>query len=213
MKDQFSSIARRTHRWKFAAGTTELMLGGIFFWAGLALLLPRTPTFYLGLFMIGIVLSGFLVEYLQRRYIYPRIGYIEYRVRPRKGIWRLFLVLACSLVGIGGLVFLNHFAPDVLLHPAWVAPALASLVGIALILYAFLVKQGRFLLLGLISIALGLLLSPFGLGNVLTSDTFSIVKLGFYFLTMGVCSFFSGVCTLRAFLRRTPLPTELPDEQ
>jgi len=84
MKDQFSSIARHTHRWKFQAGTTEIALGVILLSAGLALLLPRTPTFYLSLFILGIVVSGLLTEYLQRRYIFPRICYIEYRIRPRK---------------------------------------------------------------------------------------------------------------------------------
>jgi hypothetical protein len=214
MKDQFSMVTQRTHRWKFEAGTTEIALGVIFFSAGLALLMPRTPTFYLGLFLVGIVISGFLVDHLQRRYIYPRIGYVEYRIRPRRGIWRLFLVLAASLVGIGGLVLLNHFVPDVLLPPAWFAPGLAFLVGFALILYMILVKQRRLLLLGLISIAAGLFLSPFSLGKVFSGDTFGIVKLSCYFLLVGVCSFFSGGCALRAFLRRNPLSLEEPpDEQ
>ncbi len=212
MKDEISGIARRTRRWKFAAGTTELMVGGIFFWAGLALLLPRQPTFYLGLFMVGIVLSGFMIDYLQRRYIYPRIGYVEYRVGPRKGILKLLLILAISLVSVGGFVFLNIIIPDILLSPAWFTPALASFVGIALFIYALLVKQVRFLLLGFISLATGFLLSPLILGKVLTGDTFGIDKLGLYFLTMGVCSIFSGGFTLRNFLRNTPLLVETLDE-
>lgn len=212
MTDELSGIARRTNRWKFTAGTTELMLGGVFFWAGLALLLPRKPTFYIGLFVIGIVLSGFLINYLQNRFIYPRIGYVEYRLRPRKGIWRLFFVLIISLGSVGGLLALNLIVPDILRSPAWFTPALTLLVGIALFVYAFLVKQVRFFLLGLISLTTGIFLSPLGLGKALTSDPFGTEKLGLFFLIMGICSLFSGGSTFRAFLRRTPLMEETPDE-
>ncbi len=212
MKDQIATVVSRTRRWKFEAGTTEIALGVIFSSAGAALLLPKSPTFYLSIFIIGIVLAGLLVEYLQHRYIFPRIGYIEYRIGPRKGIWRPFLVLAFSLVLVVGMFLLNHFVQDTLLPPAWFVPALAFLVGFALILYALLVKQKRFLLLGLISMSTGLLLALFGLGRVLIFDTLGILRLGFYFVTMGVCSLFSGFYALRAFLRSTPAPTESPDE-
>ena len=212
MTEELSGIARRTNRWKFAAGTTELMLGGVFFWAGLAILLPRKPTFYIWLFVIGIMLSGFLVNYLQHRFIYPRIGYLEYRLRPRNGIWRLIIVLLISLVSIGGLVVLNLIVPDKLRSPAWLTPALTLVVGIALFVYAFLVKHVRFFILGLISLIIGIFLSPLGPGNALTNDLFGTEKLGLFFLIMGICSLFSGGITFRAFLRRTPIMGETSDE-
>jgi hypothetical protein len=212
MTDELSGIARRTNRWKFTAGTTELMLGGVFFWAGLALLLPRKPTFNIGLLVIGIVLSGFLINYLQNRFIYPRIGYLEYRLRPRKGIWMLVFVLIISLVSIGGMLVLNLIIPDILRSPVWFTPALTLLVGIAIFVNAFLVKQVRFFLLGLISLTAGIFLSPLGLGKVLASDPFGIDKLGLFFLIMGVSSLFSGGSAFRVFLRQTPLMEETPDE-
>ncbi len=213
MTDQLSGITRRTKSWKFIAGTTELMLGGVFFWAGLALLLPRKPTFYIGLFVFGIVLSGFLVNFLQHRFIYPRIGYIEYRLRPRNGLWRLFFVVIISLLSIAGLVVLNLIIPDIFRSPAWFTSLFSIFVGIAYFVYAFLVKQVRFFFLGLISLIAGLILSPFGPGNALISDPFGTGKLGLFFLIMGGCSLISGVITFRVFLHRTPLLEETPDDR
>lgn len=213
MNDQLSTLARHTHRWKVQAGTTEIALGIILLSAGLALLLPRTPTFYLSLFLLGIVVSGLLTEYLQRRYIFPRIGYVEYRIRPRKGIWRPVLVLASSLAGIWGILFLFHFVPKGILPPSWFSSAVAFLVGVVLILYVLLVKQRRFLILGLISMVMGFLLSPFGLRYIFTGDIFGVVKLGFYFLVMGATSIISGGLAFRSFLSHTPLIERQPDEQ
>ena len=213
MNDQISNLARNSSRWKFQAGTTEIALGVILLSAGLALLLPRTPTFYLSLFMLGIMTSGLLIEYLQRRYIFPRIGYVEYRIRPRKGIWRLILVFASSLIGIWGILFLAHFVPMGILSQSWFSSAVAILVGIFLFLYVVLVKQRRFLILGLISIVMGFLLSPFGLHELFTGDIFGIDKLGFYFLVMGATSLISGGLAFRTFLNHTSLIERQTDEQ
>jgi hypothetical protein len=212
MKDQFSQVAQRTRRWKFDAGTTELIIGGMLFSGGLALALPRTPTFALVIFLPGIFLIGTLEQYLERRYVYPRIGYVEYHENTGKGIWRLLLIMVASLVVLGGvLAFLFEYQPDNAL--AWITPLLAFYISAVLVPYAIQMKIRRLTLLGLISAALGLTFSPLVLGRGQTAGLFGLASLGFYLLAMGLVFLFSGACAFRMFLRRTPLPKEEPDEQ
>ncbi len=211
MKDPFPSIMQRTRRWKFEAGTTELILGGIFFSGGLALALPRTPTFALVIFVPGICLIGALVQYLERRFVYPRIGYVEYRENTGRGLGRLLLLVLASLIVLGGiLALLFRYQPETAL--AWVTPLLAFYIGAIMILYALQMKLRRLSLLGLISAALGLVLSPLVLGRGQTDGLFGLASLGFYLLAMGLIFLSSGGYTFRTFLRRTPLPKEEPDE-
>lgn len=215
MKDQLSPIMQRTRRWKFEAGTTELILGGIFFWAGSALLLPlllrRPPTFMLIVFIAGLFFTGILVQYLERRYVYPRIGYVEYRENTGRGIWRLLLMMFASLIILGGiLALLFKYQPETAL--AWVTPLLALYFGAVMVPYALQLKLRRLILLGLISAVIGLALSPIVLGRGRTDGLFGLASLGFYLLAMGPVFLFSGGCTFRAFLLRNPASPETPDE-
>jgi len=212
MKDQFTPVMQRTRRWKFEAGTTELVLGGILFSGGLSLAVPRTHTFALVIFLPGIFLVGTLVQYLERRYVYPRIGYVEYRENTGKGLWRLLLMMVASLIVLGGiLALLFEYQPDT--AQAWVTPLLAFYIGVVMILYAQQMKLRRLTLLGLVSVALGLTLSPLVLGRGQTGGLFGLASLSFYLLAMGLVFLISGIFAFRAFLRRTPLPKEKPDEQ
>jgi MFS family permease len=214
MKDPFSPIAQRTRRWKFETGTTELVLGGLLCSAALSLLLPRTPTFALVIFVPGIMLTGWLVDHLQHRYIYSRIGYVEYRENTGKGLWRLLLMIAASLLLLGGIMLvLFKIQPDTAL--AWITSLLAAYIGVVLLMYALQTKLVRLALLGLISaaVAIGLVLSPLVLGLERTSGTFGLGSLGFYFLVMGLVFLFSGGCAFRRFLRRNPPLAEATDGQ
>jgi hypothetical protein len=207
MNDDISAVARRTRRWKFEAGTTEIILGGLFFWAGLALLVPRTPMFSLVIFVPGLILTGTLTDHLQRRYIIPRIGYVEYRENTGKGFGRLLLLMAFSLVTFGGLVALFfHFIPET--APLWIAPSLAIFIAILLIPYGVQSRLARLVLLGLISIVTGLLFSPLVPIWEPFRDSTGIGSLVFFLLVMGIVFFFSGGCAFRSFLHRNPLPRE-----
>lgn len=210
MKDHLSRIPGRVRRWKFEAGTTELMLGGMLFSGGLALVLPPTPLFSLVIFIPGVFLAGALTDSLQRRYVYPRIGYVEYRENTGKGLARLLFMLFASLIVMGGvLMLLFETQPETAL--AWVTPLLAVYVGAVLVPYAVQMRLGRLTLLGAISAALGLLLSPLVLGHDRTGGMFGLASLGFYLLAMGLIFLFSGACAFRNFLRRNPPLAESPD--
>jgi hypothetical protein len=212
MTDQLSRAAGRARRWKFEAGTTELALGGLLLSAALALLLPRMPIFALTIFVPGTLLTGALVTFLERRYVTPRIGYLEYRENTRRGVGRWLLMLIASLLVLGGIMaLLYRFHPETTL--AWVTPLLALYIGAVMILYAVQMRLRRLLLLGLISAAFGLILSPLGLGRRLTDGLFEFESLGWYLLAMGVTFLFSGECAFRAFLRRNPVTAEAPDER
>lgn len=212
MKNPLSRIPGRVRRWKFEAGTTELMLGGMLFSGGLALALPRTPVFSLVVFIPGVFLAGALTDFLQRCYVYPRIGYVEYRENTSRGLGRLLLMLLASLIVMGGiLALLFQYQPETAL--AWVTPLLAGYIGAVLIPYAAQMRLGRLVLLGAISTALGLMLSPLVLGRDQTGGMFGLASLGFYLLAMGLVFLFSGTCAFRNFLRRNPAPLETPDER
>jgi hypothetical protein len=205
MKDQLSQVAGRVRRWKFEAGMTELALGGLLLSASLALLLPRTPTFGLVIFVPGTLLTGALVEYLQRCYVYPRIGYVEYRENTGRGLGRLLLMMSVSLLVLGGIMaLLFRYAPETAL--AWVTPLLAFYTGAVMVPYALQMKLRRLILLSLISAAFGLILSPLGLGGRLMGGLFEFESLGWYLLAMGLVFLFSGACAFRTFLRHTRPP-------
>jgi hypothetical protein len=183
MRNQLSGAAGRARRWKFEAGMTELALGGLLLSAALALLLPHTPMFALVIFVPGTLLTGIIVDLLERRYVYPRIGYVEYRENTGRGLMRLLIMMAVSLL---------------------VTPLLGFYVGAVMVAYAQGMKLRRLLLLGLISVGFGLILSPLGLGRRLTDGLFEFRSLGWYLLAMGVTFLFSGECAFRTFLRRNP---------
>ncbi len=216
MRTKITQTMQRTRRWKFEAGTTEFILGGIFFWAGVALLLPvllhRQPLFMLDVFVPGLFFTGILVEFIQRHHITPRLGYVEYSENMRKGLWRLGLLIVFSLVVFAGMRMLAlRFSPET--ASAWIAPMLALTVSIVLIPYALQLKLRRLLWLGLVSAGIGLLLSPLALRYETTDAVFSLQRLGFYFLAMGLVFYISGGCTFWNFLRSTSLPAEATDGQ
>jgi hypothetical protein len=121
-------------------------------------------------------------------------------------------MMAVSLLVLGAIMaLLFQVQPEA--ARAWVTPLLAFYTGAALLAYSQGMKIRRLLLLGLISAACGLILSPLGLGRHLTGGLFEFQSLGWYLLAMGVVCLFSGACAFRSFLRRNPPPAEPPDER
>jgi hypothetical protein len=212
MKEPLSAIASRARRWRFEAGTTEMAAGGIFISVGLALLVPPTPSWVPTVFIPGILLTGAVVEGLQRRCVYPRIGYLEFRENTGRGFGRLLLMVFVSLAALGGSLALIHaYRPEA--APAWMTPLLAGYVGAVMAAYAAAMKVRRLFLLGLLSAALGLVLSPLALGLERPEWPWGLGALTSYLMAMGFLFVFSGACAFRSFLRRNPPPVEAADGQ
>jgi hypothetical protein len=216
MKDQFTPIMRRTRRWKFEGGTTELMLGGIFFWAAMYFLLQLLPAIspatIFSIVLCGLVGTMIVPAFMQRRYVFPRSGYVEYKETTRRGIWKPLLLAA------GAGVFVAFLFYEVLLYDydhafAWGTAIVGIFIGLAWIIGNINFRIRRLTYLGFFSLALGLLVSPVVLGAEFTRGEYlGGILLGTYFLLMGIAFFVSGGFAFRAFLRRNPLKEESSDE-
>jgi hypothetical protein len=217
MKDNFSEIARRTRRWKFEDGTTELMLGGIFFWASMYFLLQLipglSPVLIFVILVAGFIATILVTDILKRRYVYPRSGYVRYQEDAPRGIWKTltlaaFVGLLVAALLCLALIYDNEHAL------AWITTFLPIFIGLIWLIANFYYKISRLGFLGSLSVVFGIVISPLVLGSQTTSGDFIVgVLLGLYFLVMAVSLLLSGGLTFRVYLRRTPPPIEAPDEQ
>jgi xanthosine utilization system XapX-like protein len=217
MNNQFTAIMRRTRRWKFEGGTTELMLGGIFLCGALYFLLqliPSIPPALIFLVFLFLLIGTLIVPaVLQRRLVYPRSGYVQYKETSPRGIWKPLLLAA------GAGVLMAIFFTLVLVYDhshaiAWVTAILGLFLGLIWIIGDFTFKIHRLTFLDIFSILLGLLVSPVVLGTGPTrGDELGGILLGAYFPVIGIAFFITGGLTLRKFLRDNPLPAEAPDER
>jgi hypothetical protein len=205
MKDRITTIMRHTRRWKYENGTAELILGGLFLEAGIAL-----P---FGIYCVSIALtSGMLIittlgNWLQRRYIYPRSGFVEYSEDTYKGFWKSLLIVIVT-IAFFGLVLRLLYTHDSLTALGWATPIVAVLAGILWLFAGLNDKLRRLVAIGVFSISLGVSLSPIVLGRQLTGGNFGVASLVIYLLIMSLTFFISGSVTLRQYLRQNPIPQE-----
>ena len=203
MKDQFSQVARRTRRYKFANGTTELMLGGLIFWGGVSFM-AKSQVVTAILFIVGILLIATGVDALQRKYVYPRAGYVEFRETTRGGIWKPLLAgVAGMLVFFAASGLILAIDPEHLL--AWITPLLGLFLGLVFLYCALTFKFWRLAVVSLVSFGLGLLFSPLVVPLETLEGYVGIGTMAFYFLVMGLALLVSGGLAFRAFLRQNPV--------
>ena len=210
MKDRITTIMRRTHIWKYENGTAELLMGGCFLLAGIAL--PFGNICIALAYSSGLLIIDILGERLKQRYIYPRSGLVVYQQDTLKWFWKFLLFAIGSVVG-WGLILSLLFIYDAQNSMAWFASFVAACAGILWVADGLKYKLVRLDAIGIFSICLGLSLSPIVLGRQLTAGNFGIASLAFYLLVMSITFFISGGLVLRTFLRNNPLPEEAPDEQ
>ena len=217
MKDQFSEIARRTRRWKFEDGITELTLGGILFLSAMYFLLQLipalSPTLIFSILTLGFIVTLFVPNLLKKRYVYPRSGYVKYTETTPKGVWKPLLLGALAGILMAALLYL------VLIYDhdhafSWITTLVAVFIGLVWLIGNTYYRIPRLSFLGLFSMVVGVILSPLVLGSEFTRGEFiGGILLATYFLLMAVFLFISGGLAFRAFLRSNPLPKESPDEQ
>ncbi|MEZ0395315.1 MAG: hypothetical protein ABWK53_02600 [Anaerolineales bacterium] len=210
MKDQFSHLARRTRRWKFADGTTELLLGGFMLWGGLAFNAP-SPLLTSILVLVGMVVIVLGVEALQRKYVYPRAGYVEFRETTRRGMWKPLLAALTIMLAFIAVFwwFMVHRPDDAL---AWIASFLGIFLGLVFLYCALAFGFRRLAVIGLLSLTLGLLFSPLVLPPEALEGYLGIAAMAVYFILVGLALLVSGGLAFRAFLRNNPLLAESADE-
>jgi hypothetical protein len=173
--------------------------------------LPAALIFFI--LVIGFIATIFVTDFLKRRYVYPRSGYVNYQESSPRGVWKP-LVLA-ALAGLLMVAFLYLALVYDASHAfAWITTLMAVFIGLVWLIGNIQYRIPRLAFLGLFSIAIGIVFSPLVLGGEFTRGEFiGGILLASYFLVMSVFLFISGGLAFRAFLRRTPLPKETPDEQ
>jgi hypothetical protein len=231
MKEKFANIARRVLRYNFEDGTTELMLGLIFFWVGLSFKpLPEPEIPADGIAIIGFVLTLFLIGWMKQRYVYPRTGYVE-TAKFSGNIKRTLSLLLRIFLGfiLGGVIALLVISPVLLFGRSdgsgisWVILTLGLAFSLFFVYLGIRLGFPRLIVVALISAGLAILCSPlvFGIHRYIYSSAkfpyWVIDSIQFflpaYFLFMGLVLVVSGSLAFVCYLHRNPLQTEPSNEQ
>ena len=145
----------------------------------------------------GAWLINRLIKQIKERITWPRSGYITYtRPEGRRRTWRIVLgMLGGGLVAVAATVFTSTSN----LHIAVIPLLSGCLLGLVMVFLGWRASILRFYLLGLVSAFLGLALAY--------SRWPDSTPLAGYYFFFGLVLLLSGICALRSYLRRNPLPT------
>ena len=194
MADVISQYTRKPARYGYLDGVVDLGMGVMFLMFALVARLLQAATVLgqwltiCGIFAL-IALGAFGLRYIRRRLVYPRSGYLEFRMRP----WVPVLTVAIS--GVIG-VAVNWFV--VKAHNHRLSPPLIYGVIFGLLMLIGALSRGlpRLAVLGVLSMAIG-----FALHFLEPARLPSAV---WYCLAMGRAFILSGALTLCLFVRRMP---------
>lgn len=207
MKDDIDKTVKRTRRYWFIDGLTEIAVGVIFLLVGLLFLVesfapPDSPLAHISalglpvIVILGWLVASRLVGAAKARLTYPRTGYVEYRRPPTRQRVNRFVVGAAVGAGVGFVVAtLALTAPASL---AWIPALQGLLIGAFWAYFGWHFALTRFYLLAIVSVVLGPAASLAGLGDVRGN--------GVYFSLMGTALIVSGAVTLLSYLRQTKAP-------
>lgn len=207
MQFQLRDLEQRVKSYWFADGLAEISGGAAFliigfyfaftelsldaWWGGIlqaAFVLVLLGTLFAGRVLIGS---------LKQRYVYPRTGFVEYKVDP-KTLNARRLVAGVTAAAVAAILI--TFAP---LEGGidWVVALTGAVVG-AVLFFGQARRAGleHFAILGFVSVLMGFLLSISA-----WPDGYAI---GSYYGGMGICFIISGTLAFRRFLRENPAPVE-----
>jgi len=157
-------------------------------------------------YILLIVFSGKIVEFVRRRYTYPRIGFVKFhRVNPKDALTGVFLFEFAVIVIIFTLISLFGNVKD---YSSWVnwAPLFFGMIMVGPFAHAAS-RSGsvRYTGYAILSVILGIFFSLVEFGSGCTG-------LILYLVLIGVFLVLSGLVIFIRFLRKYPLPeTEVRD--
>jgi hypothetical protein len=202
MKTQLAEIPTRVYKNRYNTGVYELMAGGIFLVGGLSLNAGNHVLMVL-LFILGIVIVARLIQQIEKKYIYPRSGYVKFREEGSQ-LWKnMLLILGLNL--LFGFAFWLVFTYDDEYALAWITPILATMLGCVMLISSFYHRIRRMSFVGILLLFFGWILSPLVLGAEATHGYIGFAILAFYLLIIGVIFLTSGGLTLRNYLLHTML--------
>lgn len=209
MKDEFDKTRRRTIRYWFNDGLSEIAFGGLCLLLALYFLaqgvLPEETLLYhlINASFVLVIIGGTL---LTRRWIqvmkacltYPRTGYVAY---PQKHSHRWVSILqAMGMAALFAYLFTRQ--PGSLV---WLPAVTGLILAFAMLLFGIRTNLLRLYIVGIIYFLLGGVLSLAGIGDIL--------GLSAFYGLIGVVTGLSGGCALRAYLHNTPPPEENTDAE
>jgi len=212
MKDNLVYVEQRVKRYWFKDGIGELAGGGLFvvlglYFAGHEWLPPNSLARTLldsSLILIligGMFVTRWSINFLKTRLTYPRTGYVEYfpsqKNTPSRRILTAVIAMSVSL----SLVLFGRFVGSF----NWIPGFTGLVAGVIFIMTQARGGEGRFYILGGLSIILGLALSFSSL-----SESYS---LGLFYGLIGMAAMISGGLTLARYLRENLMPAEGNNER
>ena len=191
MKTQLSNIAMNVRKYRFADGTYEIWLGFYLLWGGISLHITHSVIPVLLLFLSGAFVMTKAIELIQKRYIYPRFGYVQYHEDAPSHRWQLILATlgACALFGLlfGLALFIDKEHAF-----AWAMPSMAIVIGGILVVYGLYYQTRRVAIVSIISILAGFALSPLFLEYEATRHYLGMGTFPVYCIGLGALLIISG---------------------
>ncbi|MBN2386902.1 MAG: hypothetical protein JXB85_07770 [Anaerolineales bacterium] len=225
MNDHKPSILKRIRRYNFEDGTIEMLIGLIYFWAGVFFKPLPVPNCPISISIIGFIVTIFLAACMRQRYVYPRSGYVNAVSLATGKSVRTFLLS----VLLGTVIAVSIFIPFFLMGRngdgglSWLTLTFGLVIGIVLILQGFWLGFPRLAVVGLISAGLAVLLSPIvfaGQTYIFSNQQFPYwvvpawqIFFPVYFLLMAPVLLLSGGIAFLNYLHNNPPLAEDPDEQ
>ena len=190
-------IEKKAYRDSQQDGLMEVMMGLILMTFG-GFFYSTVFAFYILL----IVFSGKIVEFVRRRYTYPRIGFVKFhRENPKDALTGVFLFEFAVIVIIFTLISIFGDVKD---YSQWVkwSPLFFGMILVGPFAHAAS-RSGsiRYTGYGILSVVLGVFFSLIEFGSGYTG-------LILYLVFIGAFLFLSGLVIFTLFLRKYPLPAE-----
>jgi hypothetical protein len=196
MTDVITQYTSKPARYAHLDGMDDLALGVMFLmfavWLPLshgATVLWRWLAMSCAMFVVVPLVAWLGTRYIRRRLVYPRSGYLEFRMRP----WALALCVVVAVAVAAAVAWFFFKAPSSRLS----YPLVVGLVcGLPMLIGALRKGVPRLAVLGALSMAIGFALQ-FLEPTLLAGGEW-------YLLTMGSALILSGALTLWLFVRRMP---------
>lgn len=209
MTDQIGRALRNVKFYRHVDGTGDMVAGALMLLGTLTFVI-RNQYLAIGILIVGVLSISALAQRVQVRFVYPRSGYLAYPKQTGRQLWK---TLAISLLAVA--VFLPFYVLVFFSNPTqgllWTLPGMSGVIGLTLIVRGIQIRVLRFILQGICSFLLGMILSPW---LYLDDIPKLLPAMMAYLLSMGMVIGLSGLVIFIRYLRMNPLPAqEETDEQ
>ena len=207
-----NEIIRKTQGAQYANGLLELMLGVFMLISAMSIELIDNPLISGAVAVLGILVAARFFEKLRMQVSVPRTGYARFPEEVGQGrLWNILTAIGIFIVVMGMFIWLLYTQPDNAL--AWLALLVGMIIGLALLTQGLRLRLWRLVFHGILSLALGISLSPLVLGADFSPGFTGVGLMSVFFFLMGISLAVSGWIMLSRFIKSHPLKQEANDER